>query len=103
MVSADAAERQSLVVGGAFVFEGGGCEDAVVGMIFLDRYSGFRGKGFEFAFALDGGIGICRVLAKIEDVATGVVDEETTACKPMLVGCEGGVESTTRCGDVVVG
>ena len=103
MVGTHPAEGEALVAEGAFLFKCGGCEDAVVGMVFLDCCSGFGGEGFELAFALDGGIGIGRVWAKIEDVATGVVNEEAAACEPMLVGREGGVESATRCGDVVVG
>ena len=61
-----------MVVKGAFVLEGGGGEDAVVGMVFLDCDAGFGVNGFKLTFALDGGVGVGRVLAKIEDVATGV-------------------------------
>ena len=86
VVGAYAAEGEGLSVDGALVFEGGGSEDAVVGVVTLDLDVGFAGDGFEVAFAMNGGGGVGGVLAKVEDESAGVVDEEAAAGESVVVG-----------------
>lgn len=87
---------------GAFLLEGGGGEDAIVGMVPLDVDAWFAGEGFKVAFTLYGSVGVGGVLAKVENVATSVIDEEAATCKTMLFSRQRGVEAAGHGGDVMI-
>ena len=72
VVGADAAEGEGLLVEGAFLFEGCGGEDAIVGVVALDFDVGFAGEGFEVAFALDGGGGVCAESLELAAISLAV-------------------------------
>ena len=96
MVSANAAECESLVGVTTISFESGGREGAVVGVVLLDCDGIVPSERFKMMLAGDGGIRVGRKLAIVEDTTASMIDEKSPTGIALLLAAKSSVEAAGK-------